>query len=184
MYKKGIRILAVDDGPLDKSGKGVLVVGIVGREGTIEGVLSFRVDADGSDATERLSATIQKTRFRDQIKLIALNGVTLAGLNFIDFSQLYKRFHIPIIAVTRTKPHPNLLRTAIRKRGTQKKEKLEMLDSILKSVKIKKMKDFYVQSIGLEEEGVSRILQKATEFLRMAHMIARGIETGESKGRV
>ncbi len=79
MYKKGIRILAVDDGPLDKSGKGVLVVGIVGREGTIEGVLSFRVDADGSDATERLSATIQKTRFRDQIKLIALNGVTLAG---------------------------------------------------------------------------------------------------------
>ncbi len=45
------------------------------------------------------------------------------------------------------------------------------------------MKDFYVQSIGLEEEGVSRILQKATEFLRMAHMIARGIETGESKGR-
>ena len=59
-----------------------------------------------------------------------------------------------------------------------------MLDAILKSVKIKKMKDFYVQSIGLEEEGVSRILQKATEFLRMAHMIARGIETGESKGRV
>ena len=184
LYKKGMRILAVEDGPLDKSGRGVLVVGIMGRVGTIEGIISFRIEADGNDATEKLAKAIKKSRFREQIRLIAFNGITLAGLNFLDVPAFYKTFRLPIIAITRKKPHPELLKKAIVKSGIEPEKKIRLLNSILGSVTVKKVGGFYVQGVGLEEGNLKGILENSFEMLRLAHLIARGVETGESKGRL
>lgn len=78
--KAGSRILALDDSSFGKTGKS-LVIGVVGRKGVIEGILSFSVSVDGSDATKILIARVKRSRFFQQIRLIATNGITFAGLN-------------------------------------------------------------------------------------------------------
>lgn len=48
--KGGVRMLALASGPIyGRKRRRTLVVGVVGRAGTVEGVLSGRVTIDGDD---------------------------------------------------------------------------------------------------------------------------------------
>ena len=188
--KRGIRIAAAASGPI-RGRENTLLVLVVYREGIIEGVLSTNIGIDSSDSTKKLISMIKGSRFIGQIRLLALNGIALAGLNIVDVNTIKKALALNFIVLTRKKPHKKLLIEAIDKRKrnaevTTDKEavrKIRIIETVGK-LKIVKSAGFYIQSdldIGKEDKGLVRT---AFEALRIAHLIANGIETGESKGRI
>ena len=112
--KSGIRIVAIDDSKFSPGEKEVLVVGVVERLGIVEGVLSCRVEADGTDATAKIIGMLSDSRFLEQIRLIVINGTTVAGMNVVDITRLHSRFKMPVMAVTRKRPHPAMLKRSIK----------------------------------------------------------------------
>ncbi len=183
--KSGIRILALDDSRFKSGDKNVLVVGVVGRSDIIEGVLSCGVEADGNDATEKILRMASGSRFLEQIRLIAINGTTVAGLNVIDISCIHSRLGIPVIAITRKKPHPAKLERSIMSTKTKGyRTKIAMIEKLKKNAKIDKMGGFYVQSIGIEKDSLAKHISDSVALLRLAHIIASGVSRGESSGRM
>jgi endonuclease V-like protein UPF0215 family len=174
-------MLSLDDGSFTRKDKRALVVGIIGRERIIEGVLSFFVDVDGTDSTVKLISAIKKSRFSGQIKVIVLNGVSFGGLNIIDTYTLHKKLDIPVIALTRSRPRVSMLKKVIAEHDANSKEKLFVLKRMAKSVLLEKKNGFYAQIFGRLPEY--DIYSYASDFLRLAHIVATGVTRGESKGR-
>ncbi len=179
--KSGIRIFAVAGGVADKSGK-VLAVGVIGRGDIMEGVCSFHIRKDGFDSTSGIIKAVRKSRFREQIKMIALNGNVLAGLNVVDTSMLCKTLSLPILSFTRKRPRKSMLLKALRSVRLYAERK-DRLESSYSESKLIKSSGFYVRCTGTSELS-SQIADSAANMLRMAHIIARGVTSGESKGRM
>lgn len=183
--KSGIRILAIEDSPFDRSQRKCRLVGVVGRQDIIEGIISFDVSVDGSDSTFRIINSVKGSRFLDQVKLIALNGNTVAGMNIIDIERLSKTLKIPVIAITRSKPHPKSLKLAMKKAAiTNYAKKAAMLDLLAKRSTVSKISGFYVQRTGASEREAANLVENSVKLLRLGHMIASGMAKGESKGRL
>ncbi len=184
MLKSGVRILAIDDSSFNKKDKQALAVGVIGRENEIEGILSFKVDVDGDDATEKIIRKVQKSHFSDQIRLIVLHGVTLAGLNMIDMIKVNESLGIPVVSIVRRKPHSKKLEQAIRVLKTDSKRRLALLRNLNTNLEIKKQQGFYVQCAGISNKDFLVLQETAVRLLRIAHLVANGIAKGESKGRI
>jgi endonuclease V-like protein UPF0215 family len=187
--KSGVRIAAIATGPIGKgrgrrSGKKALLVCVIGTMNGVEGVLSTSVTIDGSDATGRIIGMVKRSRFREQVRVLAFNGIALAGLNILNVRKLRSELGASVLVVTRHKPRPSLLMKALKAlrdgTGADAKER----DAMLKSQKWSSaMNGFYVQSyIGTAE--TKRILKTAVSLLRLSHLIASGVSRGESKGRI
>ena len=93
--KKGIRIISFASGPIN--GKKALIVGVISRENVIEGILSGNVEVDGFDSAKKIISLIKKSRFREQIKIVALNGIAIAGLNVVNVYKIKKDLKIGFI---------------------------------------------------------------------------------------
>lgn len=185
--KKGVRVLSVEGAPFKKSDKDTIVIGIISRGQLIEGLLSLKVSVDGEDATDNLARRIKSSRFRDQIKLIALNGIALAGLNIVDIVELNSMLKIPIIAVTRKKPRLSAMSKAIiasTKSKSSARKKIALLKKIKEAAEEFHIAGFYVQCIGINAHEVKNKLGEVVSMLRISHIIASGISKGESKGRM
>jgi hypothetical protein len=185
--KEGARFLAVASGPIyERKKKTTLLVGIVGRKGTVEGVLSDRVGIDGNDATRKIIKMARSSRFSSQIKAIAINGIAIAGLNVVDVKTVERKAKIPVIILTRKKPDFVALEKALKSSENQETDLIKGKIAIVKALNSErpfvKAGGFYVQS-GKKidyDKGVAI----AFELLRLAHMVAKGVSTGVSKGRI
>ncbi len=183
--KSGIRIAAITTGPIGKPHRrgDVLLVCVVGGKNTVEGILSTKVQIDGTDSTGKIISMINASRFRDQIRLVALNGIALAGLNMVDAEKVCESLHVDTLVITRNKPRVSLLMKSLRslkggKSGITSRVKL------LKSQRIsERMDGFYVQSYA-KMKPANLLLKSSIDLLRLSHLISRGITTGESKGRI
>ncbi|MBI4441437.1 DUF99 family protein [Candidatus Woesearchaeota archaeon] len=186
MIKKEARILGIDDGPFVKGKKQrVLVVGTLFRGGSfLDGLLSTNIAQDGNDATRKLVKMINRCKFRPQIQCIMLDGIALGGFNVIDIHQLYEKTRIPVITVIRTMPNMQDIRGALShvKDGDKKWALLSTAPVV------RKIGHVYCQWMGIPEKKVLEFIRTSTthgnmpEPIRIAHIIARGIVTGESKG--
>ena len=179
--KSGIRILAVEDGPFTRKDKSALAFCLVGRDGLVEGALSFKVRVDGDDATAKLLNSIKRSRFRSQIKMIVMNGITLGGLNIVNIPLLHKSLKIPIIAITRKRPRRGLMLKAVKK-YSQNGRRLAVFNSISNQTSLNKIENFYVQSIGIKVSEIGKFVPTCLKLLRLGHIVASGIVKGESKG--
>ncbi|MCL4389195.1 DUF99 family protein [Candidatus Marsarchaeota archaeon] len=184
--KSGIRIAAITSGPISKKNEkreGVaLAVAVIGSANGIEGVLSSRVAVDGFDSTGKIIRMIKRSRFREQVKAVALNGIAIAGLNIVDVEELYKKLRCPVIIVTRKRPRRSLLARSVRlvgKSGSEKKMKIALLKN---QNAARKMEGFYVQAHP--DIDIGAIVATSAHLLRLSHMISSGIARGESKGRI
>jgi len=182
--KEGIRILSVDDAPFAKSDSESLVVGIVARKEVVEGVISFYVTVDGNDATDKLISKIRQSRFLREIKLVALNSITLAGLNIVDIIKINSELNIPVLAITRKKPNQRAMEHAIERSGKDVEEKIRLLRKINKASLGSRSNGFYIQYIGIARKELSIFVNTAYQMLRLAHLVASGVVKGESKGRL
>lgn len=152
----------------------------------LEGVLCGRVRRDGVNATRELIRLIGRSRYRRQLQLILLQGISLAGFNVVDIELLHRTLGIPVIAVVRRQPRMARVRTALLSRvrgGARKWRLLERLGPA------EPLAGLWVQRGGIEPDVAGRVLARLAvagtipEPLRTAHLIAGAIATGQSRGR-
>jgi endonuclease V-like protein UPF0215 family len=185
VIKPEIRVLGVDDGAFTPRTKDfVPVVGVVFRGGFwLDGVMHTKVKIDGLDATEKIVSMILKSPHHKQLRVIMLNGITLAGFNVVDVKKLNIETKLPVIVVTREKPNLDEIREALKKLPRME----ERWKAVLNAGKIfevptrSETEKIYMQISGINEDDAKRILQLTStrsnipEALRVAHLIASGI---------
>ncbi|MDE1833507.1 MAG: DUF99 family protein [Candidatus Micrarchaeota archaeon] len=185
--KKGSRILAITSGPIRRDRKGTaLILGVVARDGLIEGILSARVATDGTDSTKRIIGMLSGSRFREQIRLMAINGIALAGLNVVDIDALEKRLGIKAVVVVRKRPDPKRLIGALKQLERISGARIGLRVGIVeRQAKIKPLLIGGLHFQGkLDAPDMRKFSGEIYEALRIAHLIVRGVATGESKGRI
>ncbi len=182
--KYGIRIAAIVSAPISLASKHTLVVCPIMRSSILEGMLSSYVTANGADSTMKIVSMLKRSRFLSQVRLAAFNGIAIAGLNVIDVYKLHEELGIDFAIITRKKPRKQLLIEALEKyayaNGDDVGERIKVVQRISGET-IYRLNGFYVQSsIKLN----SMLLDVSVSALRLAHIVARAISTGESKGRL
>jgi hypothetical protein len=188
--KPEIRVLGIDDGPLQRRGK-VPLIGVVFRGNRwVEGVLKTEITHDGTDVTDRLIGLVKSSRQRGQIRVIMTDGVTFAGFNVLDVKRVFEELELPLIAVSRTRPNMQDILLALKNlpdwrwrwgliRGAGK---------IYEMKSGKRKSPVYIQPVGLKLPDAERIVEftrarsAIPEPVRVAHMIATALVRGESHG--
>jgi len=186
--KPEIRVLGVDDGTFrPRIGREVLLVGVVMRgKGKLEGVLSTTVERDGMDATEKVVEMINRSRHKDQLRVVMSEGITVAGFNVLDPKEIFDLTGLPVLVVTRRRPDLKRVEKALRHlpRWRERGEKMKGAGRIY-PVRVGGGRIF-MQLCGMEREDAEEILLQTTthglmpEPLRVAHIIATGVSRGES----
>jgi endonuclease V-like protein UPF0215 family len=180
-------VLGVDDGPFDKGvSRTVPLVGVT-MEGPdlVEAVSITQFPVDGEDVTDFLADWIEPLRVKPALQGIFFAGITIAGLSVIDVHALSTRLGVPVAIVNRREPSNLRLTKALESAG------LVQRCAILERAPPARCVNgrIYAASAGGDPE-VAASLVRATlgksdlpEPLRLAHLIARAIVTGESRGR-
>jgi endonuclease V-like protein UPF0215 family len=188
--KPHVRVLGIDDSAFSFDEEEVVVVGAVVRlPSYLEGVLKTTVEVDGSDATERLIEMIGGSRYGENLAAVLIDGVALGGFNVIDIVSLHSRLGTPVVTVTRDRPDLESMKKAMKAKFQDWERKFEMISSTELHEVETEHKPLYVQAIGEDLQNVREIITKSTvlgalpEPIRMAHLIATAIKTGESHGR-
>jgi len=183
--KPEIRVLGIDDGVFKPHSKQMVdVVGVVFRGGYwLDGFMHTRVQVDGMDATEKLTQMIAHSPHYPQLRVVMLNGVTLAGFNIVDIKELHEKVKLPIIAVTRDKPDFEDIKKALQNLPETGK-RWKAIEKAGKMIRVRTRageEPIYVHVAGISEETAGRILKSTStrsnipEALRVAHIIASGL---------
>ena len=181
--KKEARAIGIDDAPFIKgSKKKVLVLGVIYRGGNyLDGLVSCKAEIDGEDSTEKIAEIINKSKFKSQLQTIFLKGITVGGFNVIDVFELSKKTELPIIIVmTDYKKIYSALKTI------NQENKIKLIRNIPKPLKIGKIYAQYINTNLAKTKEWLKITcthSFVPEPIRVAHIIAKGIISGESKGR-
>jgi len=188
--KPHIRILGIDDSPFDFRSRRALVVGVVARLPMyIEGIMRTEVELDGRDANEAIAAMVERSRYREQLRLILFDGVAVGGFNVIDVDALHKRVGIPCATVTREMPDFERMEAALRSHFPDWRDRLEVIRRKPLFVVGTRRRSLYATISGMEAETLGQILEESTvqgrlpEPLRIAHLISSAMVRGESHGR-
>ncbi len=189
IIKQEIRILGVDDSPFPShTTEEVLLVGTVFRAGNwLDGVLSTYIHGDGTDSTEKIAEMVKNSRNLGQLGVIMLDGITFAGFNLVNIRQIFESTGIPVIVIMRKIPNFDRIKKAL-KRFEDWEERWENVLEAGKVYKVDNQEPIYMQIYGIRKEDAEDIVKLSTtrsaipEPLRVAHIIAAGIITGESRG--
>ena len=182
--KPEIRILGVDDGFFvpHQPGK-CTIIGVVFRGGYwLEGIMRTQVEVDGLDATDKISEMIARSQHRKQLRVVMLDGITFAGFNVVDVSELSEMVGLPVIAITRERPNLEDIRTALENLPfTERRWKAIADREQLFEVIGHRKTGIFMQTAGLELNTAREIVIKTStrsnipEPLRVAHLIASGL---------
>jgi len=183
--KRIIRVIGFDDAPFKKDSSFANVSGVVCAGTRFEGMVWGTVQKDGDDATSVLSQLLLQSKFYEQVHLVLIDGLAVAGFNLIDLPELSRRLERPCVSVMRKLPDM----IAIEKALSNLPNTLERLALIQKAGTIHVQQPFYFQVVGENPEIVGEVLQQLThtghvpEALRLAHLIGKAVITGESGKR-
>jgi endonuclease V-like protein UPF0215 family len=176
-----------DDAPFERSHRGdVLVVGTVFAGTRLDGVLSTRVRRDGANAATRLAACLDGSRFLPQLHAILLQGIAFAGFNVVDLYDLRRRIGLPVLVVVRHQPDLKAIRTALLDHVPGGARKWRLIET---AGPLEPVAGVHVQRLGISLADTQTLLTRLQlhgqlpEPLRVAHLIAGGVTTGESRHR-
>lgn len=188
MKKAAPHVIGFDDAPFAPSYRGdVRLVGAIYAGSRLEGIVSGRVRRDGANATRVISSLVAGSRFAPHLQAVMLQGVTVAGFNVVDLERLHLDLQLPIIAVARRRPDLPAIRDALLSNvpgGGRKWRIIERLSPMEAAAGV------FIQRAGIEFEAAQTLVaalalhSRIPEPLRAAHLIAAGIERGESRHRV
>lgn len=187
MARRWSHVIGVDDAPFEREHRGrVLVVATAFSGLRLEGVLTTRVRRDGSDATDALAERIATSRFAAHTDLVLLQGIALAGFNVVDIHALSAALGVGVLVVARRAPSLDAIRAALlgHVRGGARKWAL-----IEKAGPMEACAGVMVQRAGIPLEDAAAVIARLAvngtipEPLRVAHLIAGGVTTGQSRGR-
>jgi endonuclease V-like protein UPF0215 family len=184
------RFLGVDDGPFRFSDTHVPLVGIaVQAPSYIEGVLMGHARVDGRDATDQILAMVRRSRYREGLRMLLLNGVAVGGFNVIDLDALHRELEVPIVTVTRRKPDLDAIRGALRRKFEDWEERWALIEGHRVEPLMTHHTPLHVTYVGAARRDVVEALALTTvrgalpEPLRVAHLVAAASVKGESHGR-
>ncbi|MBW2271904.1 MAG: DUF99 family protein [Deltaproteobacteria bacterium] len=180
-------VIGIDDGPFSKGQSDPVPVVAVMMEGAdlTEGVAIHSMEVDGADATDFIVDWISGLRFHASTQALMLGGITIGGLGIVDIAAVAARLERPVLVVNRKDPGRSQLREALHAAGLP--ERLEILERTPPAARIDE--GLYLAAAGVEPEAARRLLQATLhkarwpEPLRLAHLIARALVRGESRGR-
>ena len=179
--------LGIDDGPFEKFvSKTVSIVGVM-MEGAdlVESVAHTEFPVDGDRATDFLASWVESLRCRPALQGVLLGGITIAGLGVVDVPELNRRLQIPILVVNRRDPSDHRLGDALDAAGLEAR-----LSVVKRTPEAFPLNDhLWVAAAGIKREAAAALVRSTQlkseipEPLRLAHLIARAIVRGESRGR-
>jgi endonuclease V-like protein UPF0215 family len=180
-------LLGVDDGAFDKHRDRDVPIVAVRTEGPdqVEGVALTRFPVDGDDATGFLAGWIGALRLAPGLAGVVLGGVTIAGLGVVDVPELARAIARPVLVVNRRDPADHRLADALRAAGLA--SRLATVAACPAAFRIEGGP--WLACAGIEPAraaalvAASRRKSDLPEALRLAHLIARAVATGESRGR-
>jgi hypothetical protein len=180
-------VLGIDDGPFEKRGAGAAtVVGVMMEGGDlVEAVAVTEFPIDGDGAAEFLGEWVAGLRLHPSLQAIALGGVTIAGLGVVDVDALAARLRTPVLVVNRRDPARARVDDALVAAGLS--ARLPILARTPPAFPI--ARGLWLACSGAtpaEAEALARACLRKSQIpepLRLAHLIARAIATGESRGR-
>lgn len=188
--KKQIRVLGIDDSPFTFKDRSVTIIGIVMRPPSyIDAVIKSSVERDGDDSNKQIEEMILKSKYREQLRLIMLDGIALGGFNVVDIEKLCEKLKLPVITITRDKPDFESMKRALRKNFSDWERRWEIVrKGELYEIETKN-NPIYVKFKGIELKEVKEVIKLTTvrgnlpEPIRVAHLVASAFVTGESYGR-
>ena len=188
--KRELRILGIDDGPFKRGDRNTILVGTVFRSGFwLDGILTTKIKVDGHDSTKKIIEMVNKSRHKAQLRVIMLDGLTFGGMNFADIQKINEKTELPVIVVNRKKPRFEMIKNALKHlKDAGKRWRLVEKAGEMHQVNVGNH-NLFVQTAGIKLEDAQKILKlsctraKIPEPLRVAHLIAGGLISGESRGR-
>ncbi|MFB3888844.1 MAG: DUF99 family protein [Candidatus Bathyarchaeia archaeon] len=185
VVKSEIRVLGIDDGKFTPHSKEqVLVVGVVFRGGYwLDGVMHTTVGVDAFDATSRITDMVTSSPHCKQLRVLILNGITLAGFNIVNIKALNEEMTLPVIAVTQKKPNLARVRQALNHLPLSEARWQAVLDAgEMYPVRVGRGKrEVFMETAGISREVAERVLRVTStrsnipEALRVAHLVASGV---------
>jgi endonuclease V-like protein UPF0215 family len=188
--KTQVRVLGIDDSPFNFNDRKTQVIGVVVRiPSYIEAVMRCEVEVDGSDANLGLAEMINSSRYKEQLKLVMLDGVAFGGFNVVDIDNLHHKIQLPVVTVTRDEPDIVAMETALKDHFEDWQKRLDIITKGQLHRIETQHNPLFVRFIGMDFQEIEEIIGLSTvqgalpEPLRVAHLIASGIVSGESRGR-
>jgi endonuclease V-like protein UPF0215 family len=188
--KPHVRVLGIDDSAFSFDEDDVVIVGAVVRmPNYLEGVLKTTAEVDGSDATERLVEMIGGSRYAENLAAIMIDGIAVGGFNVIDIRGLHEELGVPVATVTRDEPDLRSMQAALKAKFPDWERRYELIVCTELNRVETQHKPVYVQVVGEELVNIKELITRSTvlgalpEPIRIAHLIATAIKTGESHGR-
>ena len=183
VIKPEIRVLGIDDGKfIPHTQRKAVVIGVVFRGGrSLDGVMHTTIAIDGLDATEKLTAMINGSPHKNQLRLVMLNGMTFGGFNLVDIRKLYINTGLPVITITQYKTNLDDMHDALKHLSdTELRWQIVLNAGIIHEVTNKGVK-LYIGIVGITLKDSLSVLDATStrsslpEPLRVAHLIASGI---------
>jgi endonuclease V-like protein UPF0215 family len=180
-------VLGIDDGAFDRHRDRAVPIVAVRMEGPdlVEGVALTQFPVDGDDASAFLAGWIGELRLAHGLSAVVLGGITIAGLGVVDVRALAAAIALPVLVVNRHDPSDHRLGDALRAAGLEAR-----LAIVAGTPPAFWLEDGpWVACAGIEPPQAAALVagsrRKADlpEPLRLAHLIARAVATGESRGR-
>jgi endonuclease V-like protein UPF0215 family len=180
-------VIGFDDAPFDRDHRGnIALIGTVCSRTRLDGVLKGFVRRDGANATRRMIEMIEGSRWREHIQAVFLQGIAVAGFNVVDMHRLARALDVPVVAVARRLPDFPGVKKALRRTGPGWERKWRLIE---RAGAMEPVRGVYIQRAGLGVAEAQHLLAATTlhgklpEALRLAHLIAGGTTTGQSRGR-
>lgn len=184
-----MRVLGIDDAPFSFGECKVPIVGVVVRlPGYVEGVMVSEATVDGEDADQVITDLITRSRYREQIKMVMVDGTSVGGFNVIDIDRLSKDTGIPFCTVTRDRPDLASMKAALQKHFPDWQRRYSIVERQELFEVQTRHGPIFASVAGTSKEEMEGLLRGSTvlgaipEPIRMAHLIAAAIVKGESKG--
>ena len=188
--KPHIRVLGIDDSPFGfEDGRSLIVGALVRVPSYLEAVMKTEVTVDGIDGTDRIIEMVSSSRYKEQIKVIMLDGVALAGFNVIDIAAVHESLGLPVLTVTRDPPDFDAIRSALRKHFEDWRNRFELVTRYPLREVPTSSKPLLAAGVGLEWAEFQELVSMSTvrgvvpEPIRIAHLVAAAMAKGESRGR-
>ena len=180
-------LIGVDDGPFEKgqSTSVPLVAVMMECPNVVESVAVGAFVVDGEDASGHLARWIGSLRCHASVQALVLGGLTIAGLGIVDVHDLCTRLARPVLVVNRKNPSDSRLAEALVAAGLH--DRLSILERAPRAVTMEG--GLHLAFAGTTRREAERLVRlslgkgQLPEPLRVAHLIARALVTGESRGR-
>ncbi len=180
-------VLGIDDGPFEKHVSHTVPIVGVTMEGSdlVEAVATTEFTVDGEGVTEFLAEWIGGLRVLRALQGVFLGGITIAGLAVVDVEELASRLAVPVLVVNRKDPRNHRLAEALQAAGLR--HRLAIVERAPEAFPVEDR--LFAAQAGADREIAAELVRatrrksELPEPLRLAHLIARAIVTGESRGR-